>query len=167
MPSDMPSDAVKNETDSKPRLAGNHQGHMLDAMGRIVTEDGLVRMSAAGCLSYSSSEVQDSPGRHAPSSWRNPGDHHVQRHHHYETHTAESAMTTTVGMSKHPYAGGFDPALKPGRGHKLSHKHSSPRVKAGASDSPGRRQRAAMQVRLVDSSDYSGLELHAQTLCRL
>ena len=47
------------------------------------------------------------------SSWRNPGDHHHQ--HHYEVHTSESRQTAAAGMSKHPHAGGFDPALKQAR----------------------------------------------------
>ena len=175
MPPD--SNSTLKETDNKSRTVGK-QGHALDAVGRIVTEDGLTRMMASAA-SHSSLVYNGPHGYHTPSSWRNPGDHHLQQHHHYEDHTAESLQTTTTGLSKHPYAGGFDPALKQGRAREPLHKadlhvrgghaRNSPRVKTSlniGTDTP-KHQHALMQVRLVDSADYSGLELHAHTQCHL
>ena len=73
------------------------------------------------------------PGEHTASSWRNPGDHH--QHHHYEANTTESLQTAAAGMSKHPYAGGFDPALKQARKVHAKGAAVSPQKSAGSSTS--------------------------------
>ena len=175
MPPD--SNSTLEKTANKSRTVSK-QGHALDAVGRIVTEDGLTRMMAAA-PSYSSLVHNGSHGYHTPSLWRNPGDHHDRQHHHYEVHTAESLQTTTTGMLKHPYAGGFDPALKQGRAREPlrkadlhvrgGHARNSPRVKTSLNIGTytPKHQPALTQVRLVDSADYSSLELHAHTQCHL
>ena len=54
---------------------------------------------------------QAMPPGHDASTWRNPGDHHEEHQHHFEVHTIASAQTTTSGLEKHHFAGGYDSAL--------------------------------------------------------